>query len=236
MKRVISLAITCFMFIGVQAQLQAPKLVSPNDADSSQDVNVLLNWKPSLGGTVTGYDAEVASDTNFTSPQMAIINGTTGRPSELNFGEVYYWRVRAVSSSGNSPYSSRRSFETFKNEFSGMTPAGLNKVPKQNIKWDTIPGVVSYEYELSEDTNLVNPSTGIVQHPDNKAAFPQLKFGTTYYWRVRALHSKDTSDWSSTVNFTIRDDIELKTADALWKNGATSPITADESSTTWCPR
>ena len=116
MKRVISLAITCFLFIGVQAQLQAPNLVSPNDADTNQDINVLLNWKPSIGGVVTGYDAEVASDTIFTSPQMAIINGTTGRPSELNFGEVYYWRVRGLSSSGNSSFSSRRSFETFKNK------------------------------------------------------------------------------------------------------------------------
>jgi len=211
MKRIVTLAASCLIVIGLQAQsLQKPILLSPALGDTAQDVNVLLNWQPALGGLVSGYDVEVDEDTLFLNPQMALVNGTTARPSELDFGKKYYWRVKANSSTGSSPYSDIRSFTTFENEFTGMSPIGLNKSPRQSISWDTLPGVLSYEYELSINANMSSPSTGVVQHPDNSNIFPQLEFNETYYWRVRTIHGKDVSNWSNTVNFTVRNEIALK--------------------------
>ncbi|MEQ8323824.1 MAG: T9SS type A sorting domain-containing protein [Vicingaceae bacterium] len=213
MKRLVAVAGLFFTTLALNAQLQAPQLNSPSDMASAVDVNTLFTWSPALGGLVFGYELEVATDSLFTAPMTNFpITGTGGRASELDFGQMYYWRVRAKGSSSTfSPWSDFKRFTTFLNQFVGLAPSGADKNPQLSLTWDTIPGVTSYTYEVSENKNFTSSFGGTVNHPVKTALLTELKFNTTYFYRVRASHSKDISGFSSIDSFSTRANAVLST-------------------------
>lgn len=94
------------------ATVAAPVLQSPA-ADARVATNPpAFSWEPVAG--VTGYEIEIASNANFDSPVAK------GSPTEATFtpsqplplGQIY-WRVRAVSAVGASPWSQGSYFQTF---------------------------------------------------------------------------------------------------------------------------
>ena len=194
----------------VMAQLQAPVQTFPSNGASIADVNVSLTWNPALGGTVTSYEAHLSTDTTFASPVILPIWGTSAKTDELSFNSVYYWRVRAKGTGSTvSSWSPAFSFTTFSNQFTSLAPVVADVNPETNLSWDTVAGVDDYVYEIDEDTLMGSPNTGIVLQPtvtnQAKALMTALNFGTTYFWRVKARHSKDESNWSDVKSFSVLD-------------------------------
>jgi hypothetical protein len=68
-----------------------------------------------------------------------------------------------------------------------------------DLTWDKLDGISNYEVQIAKDaafTNTVSVITQAVKYtPEN------LLFGTEYFWRVRANHLLDTSDWSEVRTF-----------------------------------
>jgi hypothetical protein len=75
------------------------------------------------------------------------------------------------------------------------------------LKWDKYSELVTYEIEIDDDPAYGSPvfitSNGISVNAE------QLKFGTDYFWHVRALHVNDVSDWSESWEFSTVNSVTL---------------------------
>jgi hypothetical protein len=101
------------------ADLPAPVLLNPPDNDTLGVNDTALVWQSVSGAdsyrvlvaidsayfTIIFVDTTIAGDTSLSIQNLI---GT-----KLRIGWKYYWRVNALNSSGNSPYSSARSFIAF---------------------------------------------------------------------------------------------------------------------------
>ncbi len=218
MKRLLLFAACSVWAATSWAQLLAPTLTFPTTGSTVVDVNVRLTWNPALGGTVSGYDAEIDTDSNFTNPVSLPTTGTSAKTSELDYNQKYYWRVRGIDANSTpGAYSDVWSFSTFYNEFTGLAPNGDDKNPQLNLSWDTIPGTATYHYEYDTDSLFPAPAAGNVGHtPANvnnqgkiQVQLTNLVFGQKYFYRIYAEHAKDQSGYSEVRSFTVLDMVEL---------------------------
>jgi len=123
----------------------------------------------------------------------------------LSASTTYYYRVRAYKATLNSAYCEEASATTLpppppaptlKSPASGSTAPNLTP----RLEWNASSGSVSYGLQVST-------SSGFTNLPVNEAGItglfydiPEgiLKWNTTYYWRVNAVNSyNSTSRWSS---------------------------------------
>jgi hypothetical protein len=219
MKKLYTLTACLLGFTAIWAQLKAPVLNYPGTGSGIVDVNVRMDWNPSLGGTVASYEAQIDISPTFTNPVNLNTLGTSAKTNELDYNQLYYWRVRAKGSNGlYSPWSLVWSFTTFFNEFSGLTPNAAVVNPQITLKWDTLSGTTLYTFEYGPDSLFATSTTGTISHlPANfdagkvKVNVSNLVFGQKYFWKVRAAHNQDQSGWSDVKRFTVISSVELLT-------------------------
>jgi photosystem II stability/assembly factor-like uncharacterized protein len=151
-------------------------------------------------GTVISYNNDA-----FSSP-LATIKPVTGdvlttEIKDLLFGTQYFWRMRAKHDLAISEWSGARSFNTIATveldkPNNNSTDVNLNIL----LKWDAISNQVSYEVQVDDDPAFESPIFFATTAAQINAEL--LKFGKLYYWRARALHAYDISDWSEPWTFT----------------------------------
>ncbi|MBM3403502.1 MAG: T9SS type A sorting domain-containing protein [Bacteroidetes bacterium] len=198
-------------------------LSKPNDNEDDQMPNEAISWKAKVGTDsikgITHFDYEMDTTNSFSSPLL--IAGSVAKnvfsytPSNLLFNQKYFWRIKARHSQGTSGWSVVRSF-TVINKFDLTSPA--NNATGQDLdvtlKWDAVTGILMYEFQIAEDQTF----NTLVYHSEvttNSADASMLIFGTNYYWRTRAIHAADTSEWTDPWKFTTTDAVKLKSpADA----------------------
>ncbi len=117
MKRVIHVAVfSLFLALTVRAQgLDSPVLSEPPDVDIVVSPTVTLEWN-NVNGAVS-YELQISLFSDFSSlvnPNPVIITTNHYQIPEgvLSSFTVYYWRVKAISSTGSSNYSAAWSFRT----------------------------------------------------------------------------------------------------------------------------
>jgi len=120
--------------IGADEYTSAPALVSPPNGALNQPLNVMLNWNP-VPFALT-YKVQVSTDSLFGT----IIKDTTVVPdsaliSNLTNNTWYWWRVAAITSGGQGPYSEIWNFF--------VNPTGLTnnttEIPKEFRLYDNYP-------------------------------------------------------------------------------------------------
>ena len=164
-------------------------------------INVLLDWEAESGATE--YEWQLDFDTDFSSVPTDF-EGTTEASSvrlpSLDPATTYYWRARAkepVLSPWSPKWSFRTSLDTDLVTIGLTSPeAGEMGVPTRPLfQWSTVPGAVAYELLASSDiqfANLVINRSGDFSLPATAwQGNLDLDYGTTYYWKVRAI-SPDT--------------------------------------------
>lgn len=189
-------------------------LVSPNNNATIFGVETILDWGGIPG--INGYIYELDTTSNFNSLLLTSVgtsnNSSQATVSNLKYGKTYYWRVAAKSVNDTSGWSAVRSFTTRSdvtlvspnNNFNGTSI-------RPTLDWNGLSGSNGYIYELDTNVSFTSPSlistalTGIT----SQAVTPILRYGTKYYWRVRATTVTDTSLWSSIRNFTTTDAVPL---------------------------
>lgn len=196
----------------------AADAVIPVNPVSGNTYSVTFTFnRPSLA---TDYTLQVALDDKFTQ----LINSTTfglvaGTPAgfdpalspvattlaagvTLNPGTKYYWRVRSAAPL-ISPWSATRAFTTadLATPFGLSQPAvGATDVPiKPILTWTAYKGAIWYEVTVSED-----PSFAIPEFSHNVTQLfygveEELKYSTTYYWRVRGVTGEPYVKGSSVI-------------------------------------
>ncbi|HEX6682548.1 MAG TPA: fibronectin type III domain-containing protein [Candidatus Limnocylindrales bacterium] len=170
--------------------------------------SVTLNWSAS-SGTVNNYQIERcqgATCTNFaqigTSTSTTFVNN-----SGLAANTTYRYRVRAVNSSGNSPYSGIVNVTT---TGTGTQPPGTpgtltapsTTASTVNLAWGASSGTVSnYQIERCTGATCTNFAQ-VATSTTTSATDGGLAANTTYRYRVRATNSAGNSGYSNIVNAT----------------------------------
>jgi len=187
-------------------------LVSPSDAVSGVDTgNITLDWE-TLKGT-TRYQWQLDCDTDFANPYEGFEGNTevvSARLPAFGLATTYYWRVRATEPV-LSPWSAKWSFTT---SLGGTTAASKLVSPeagassvglKPIFQWGAVAGADSYELLVSKDISFTDPIiTKVGAYALATTAWRcdiTLDYDTTYYWKVRAIGSGTSSDWSAISAF-----------------------------------
>ncbi|HNW69729.1 MAG TPA: Ig-like domain-containing protein [Bacteroidales bacterium] len=122
----------------------------------------------------------------------------------LRFGQKYFWKVRGVNSFGTSQWSAEWNFTTV-DKVTLVAPAdgGVNVSTLPVFVWKKIDNIGFYNMELDTSSSFTNPvyktfSSSLA----SDTIYTELKPYTTYYWRMRAATSVDSTDWSAPYHFT----------------------------------
>ncbi|MGC8865619.1 MAG: T9SS type A sorting domain-containing protein [Bacteroidales bacterium] len=223
MKRIFSVLLLLVSFTALaQPKIYTPTLASPLDNATNQMPDITLSWNAVTGMGLIKYKLAVDVNANFTHPSYFWTEFTTAvKMANLKYGTTYYWRVKAYDmGTGDSSYwSATRKFTTFsKLENKAPKNKDKNQAPVVNLEWknmvgpNQLSGNSFFNYLLDTQNTFDSPDlfSGLVQGTKFKVPSPKLKFGTRYYWKVRAINEADTSDWSDVWYFRTLDTIKLK--------------------------
>jgi len=85
------------------------------------------------------------------------------------------------------------------------------QMPDIVLSWYAVAGTLTLQYQVQVDTSMNFNSSLLIDHTQTLVTGYQtnnLRFNTTYYWRVRAIDGS-TSAWSEVWNFTIFNTVDL---------------------------
>ena len=212
----------------------APILSSPsNGMVYTTMVRPSVSWNSITGAgsyilewdTVPSFSSTMFR-TYTTSSTSIYING-------LRYSTKYYWRVKATNTndSDTSSYSEVWNFTT-----AGTVTLSLptnNPSPtgrfysRQYLRWNTLPGSSGYliqidttpEFSSGALRNINETVSNTNTDSYREKCVYNLYYGTMYYWRVCAISSVDTTDWSETWQFHTMDDVQLFSPSDTSANG-----------------
>jgi hypothetical protein len=185
-------------------------LVSPLQGAQNVEPNVLLDWSPLSG--VTNYDYQWDTASSFNSAQNFYASTTTSQANTFNllFGATYYWRVRARHAVDTTQWSAVRSFTVLDTLYLVSPLQGAQNVePNVLLDWSPLSGVTNYDYQWDTTSSFNSAQNFYASTTTSQANTFHLLFGATYYWRVRARHAVDTTQWSAVRSFTVLDTLYL---------------------------
>jgi hypothetical protein len=187
-------------------------LVSPSDGASALPVgNVNISWDKSEGAS--NYEWQISTNSQFSS-LIDKFKGTTTATSvklpDLDTQTTYFWRIR-VKAPVMSPWSETRSFTTVLSpEIVAPTliePKSTGVSPRKPIfKWSAFPDAQKYELLVSRNDSfsslVINKSGANSCNANAWESDTTLEYSTSYYWKVRAVSSASSSQWSAVGIFT----------------------------------
>ena len=212
----------------------APILSSPsNGMVYTSMVRPSVSWNSITGAgsyilewdTVPSFSSTMFR-TYTTSSTSIYING-------LLYSTKYYWRVKATNTndSDTSSYSEVWNFTTagtvtLSSPTNNPSPTG-RFYSRQYLRWNTLPGSSEYMIQLdttSDFSSSVLRNVSVSISSTNTDSYYEkcvydLYYGTMYYWRVCAISSVDTTDWSETWQFHTMDDVQLFSPSDTSANG-----------------
>lgn len=205
-----------------------------------------MNWQPSSG--VAFYDAQLDTSAAFNSPLLRTISNPYANSSDgnsdtqwdvtqLRFGTVYHWRVRARHANDTSAWNGR--VFTTSDQVTLDSPApSANLFVAPRLNWSPHNGVSFYDAEVDTTVAFNSPLLQQITHQyantadgnyDTEWTVQPLRFGTSHHWRVRVRNTVDTSAWTSR-SFNTLDHISLSWPANLALNMPVAGITLD-----WAP-
>ncbi|MCB2209197.1 MAG: T9SS type A sorting domain-containing protein [Bacteroidetes bacterium] len=127
----------------------------------------------------------------------------------LLFGTDYYYRMRGLHALDTTAWSGTKKMTTYAaTELDSPGDGSSNLDLLLEFTWDEYEGVTNYILEIDSNANFTLPRTF---GPDqNIETVNDFVFGTEYFWRVKAQHFNDISDWSETWTFTTTNMIVLE--------------------------
>ncbi len=221
MKRSLFAIILIFVAFSIAAQekIDTPIQVAPADEKVDQMPNVMLDWNAVTAAL--NYHVQMSDDAQFNN---IIIDSVTDLTSvstmNLVFGKEYFWKVRANDMGGQpSFWTPIWSFTTFlqivlekPNDEEVEEPPDAQLKLKNRVANVVITGVSHFDIEIDVVETFDSPE--YAHFTTNGTTYTkimdQLLFGTTYYWRARAGHAADASDWSEVWSFLTLDIYDLK--------------------------
>lgn len=173
--------------VGRTCDLARPTVKLCNDASSGK---VKISWE-AVDGAVK-YKVYRATSKNGDYSLMKTVTGTSMVNANGVTGKLYYYKVKAIAenSNANSVYSEVKSRVC--DLPSPTVSITRNENGKPKLTWDPISGASSYEvYRATKkdgEYKLLKTVSG------TRFTNPSAKAGKTYYYMVKAIHTKSTAN------------------------------------------
>ena len=177
------------------------------------EASTVLSLKPEFiwnAGVADSYTLVVSKNADLTSPAINVANiiGASYVPvTPLEGNTKYYWRVTAVSSSGDieAPIQSFTTRGAVPGYFAITSPGWGAQVPvTPTLTWEASPRATSYTLILSPNDNLNDPI--IIEEGLTSTSYTvptPLTGGREYYWTVIAVNDNGvttTLSWKRPFN------------------------------------
>jgi hypothetical protein len=184
-----------------------PYLVGPNSGDTNLPSDATLVWDYAAGTDY--YRLQISRDYSFTDivyDQSGILFPRS-KIEGLDFGQTYYWNVKAYNSHGESSWSSVWNFQTDTGYPVPDTPSLINPYDNTTdqpscvfFQWYYSKGADVYNLQIATDRDFYNIKYEEYGIPNTSRSVP-LDSYTTYYWRVES-QNQNGSSWSNSWVFT----------------------------------
>ncbi len=196
-----------------------PLTQSPTDSATEVSTSPYLYFNTAKG--ISYYQQQIDTTPLFNSPVMENKIEKCSYESDYNyssfhdlyFGTTYYRRTRRCHSKDTSDWSVTRCFTTitrgaYSTSYSiAKGTTGQSVTPKLYYAYRSY--IDSVEIQIDTTLNFDSPlfeSIRVKEASSQTYAYEvpkrTLLYGTTYYWRIRDIHSKDISDWTVPRYFT----------------------------------
>jgi photosystem II stability/assembly factor-like uncharacterized protein len=177
----------------------APELDKPNNNSSDAHLLTEFSWDEYEGAV--DYIYQIDDDENFGSSFETFVDSTSLNHQMNFFDRMYYWRVKAQHPLDISEWSEVFNLTTASTVVLSNPDDGDTEVPScPRYEWEEIVGAKSYQIMVDTDPNFSDPSVEESEIPSFQCQSPLPK-KTVYYWKVRAISTLDTSDWSPVWSF-----------------------------------
>lgn len=187
--------------------IRIPNPIEPtNNAIQQSYVSGKIRWN--LVNYATNYALDIAEDSTFKNIFLSppSLKDTSYLYQTLKPYTTYYWRVAAINGDGQTDWSKAFRFKTAISIPKLLTPS--NKSTDMDVK-----GVLAYEkpieaeyfqYQISKYFDFSSIEISGTTPRLQNSSYSKLASQTKYFWRVNAIHQKDTSDWSEIFQFTTQ--------------------------------
>jgi len=129
-----------------------------------------------------------------------------------NLGATGFEAVKPRSPGGGSPPN----VPTLSSPTNGATDQPISLT----LDWNSVSNATSYDYQVSTNSSF-SPLVESGNTTSTQVNISGLSYGTTYYWRVRAVNSYGSSAWSSYRTFTTETDTwagSQESSNTSWQN------------------
>jgi hypothetical protein len=186
---------------------------NPVKGGTSQAINLTLTWASSTGATSYQYCIDTTLD-SICDGNTWISTGalTSASPAGLTYLTTYQWQVRAMNANPNPTEANSGTWWLFTTMIS--PPGPFDKISPEDtafgqpssmyLSWQPSSGATSYQYCLDPDATPDGIcDAGWTATSLLYANAPNLTYGATYEWQVRALNGTgqtyanagDTPEW-----------------------------------------
>lgn len=192
---------------------EVPTLIRPANGSDDAANALELQWNSSENASY--YHLEVSSDPAFTDLIVddQRVQSDAYPVSDLEIGDTYYWRLRAVNENGAGDWTSEWNFTPSKEaEIPGIPKLSYPgekafDLPTQiEFRWDPVDGATSYHIQVSMERNFRRRSADIEGVRDTSAIVRELVPTYTYFWRVRSQNPLGFGTWSQYRLLVVEDD------------------------------
>jgi hypothetical protein len=167
------------------------------------DPLIEFQWPP-MGGCEIELQIDTVRDfsSQFAHNRLLPVNSRKDTLRELLFDVTYYVQFRAVFDQQKSKWTVPDSFRIY-GGFDFLSPRTGGPVSQTLIMpfvWDEKDGA-DFRFQLSTDSSFSSVLVDSTLSNNRLESPDTLKLNSKYWWRVRAFHSRDTSEWT-TQDFT----------------------------------
>jgi len=189
----LAMLLTALVAAPAQAAVATPSGLRVVSTSSSA---VALSWKASPGAP--RYRIQYSTSSSMSKANYVRFTGTSGEITGLTAGKTYYFKVRAITSSGAnlSKYSAAVKAKTAAHSgYRWLSPSGLSvtgsSASSLALTWAPRGDSGRYRISWSTDSGFRNP--GYVRVTGTGYTLSGLAAGTTYYLKVRVIDSAGTN-------------------------------------------
>lgn len=190
------------------SSLDVPEGIYPADMATQIPTNPVFNWQNVNGAS--SYHFQVADNPGFEPTIISLVNHPQSQyqASSLNPYTTYYWRVASIGEIGSSLFSETLQFSTGSLSETPATPdlisprnfaSGLPRNP--DFSWSMSALAESYQLQIATDPYFTHIVVDGQDISTCEFTSPILEASSLYYWRVAAVNSHSSSNFTSARRF-----------------------------------
>lgn len=184
-------------------QISSPVLVYPANQIYGVKFNDHLRWLKVKGADC--YKIELATTPTFSNITQLFVGVTDTFVviPPLKNNKRYYWRVFAIKGRDTIPTQMPFSFTTIMGTPLLSLPGNneINISTEDPLVWNSIDGAELYLVQVSRSSSFDTETTYIDSTRFTQIIIKKLENEQYYYWKVRAVRTTDSSEWSDVYNF-----------------------------------